>query len=110
MVGGGQVAARASPAAEDAGKPASAGAWRGITAAGRGLPQWRDRERARQLAWLGQGPLTPGWTRLKDTVMLGRWPHQEGWGAQPTRPRGGVAQALALADLSHLADRDALAP
>lgn len=73
---------------------------------GRGLPQWRDRERARQLAWLGQSPADAGVDRLKDTVMLGRWPHQEGWGAPSPHDHEVVAQALALADLSHLADRD----
>ncbi|QHE86595.1 ABC transporter ATP-binding protein [Hydrogenophaga sp. BPS33] len=60
----------------------------------RPLAQWRGRERARCLAWLGQGE--PGADDLSvwDVAMLGRLPHQA-WLAPPSEvDRAAVEQAL----------------
>jgi iron complex transport system ATP-binding protein len=60
----------------------------------RPLAQWRGRERARSLAWLGQGE--PGADDLSvwDVAMLGRLPHQP-WLAPPSdHDRMAVEQAL----------------
>lgn len=60
----------------------------------RPLAQWRGRERARTLAWLGQGE--PGADDLSvwDVAMLGRLPHQT-WLAPPSETdRIAVEEAL----------------
>lgn len=60
----------------------------------RPLAQWRGRERARCLAWLGQGE--PGADDLSvwDVAMLGRLPHQP-WLAPPSEAdRAAVEHAL----------------
>lgn len=50
---------------------------------GRALGQWRARERACRLAWLGQAEATPGDLLAWDVVMLGRLPHRD-WLAAPS--------------------------
>lgn len=50
---------------------------------GRPLSQWPRTERARELAWLGQGQEAADDLTVHDVVRLGRLPHQ-GWHAQPT--------------------------
>ena len=50
---------------------------------GRPLAKWPRRERAQQLAWLGQGQEAPSELSVHDLVMLGRLPHQ-GWQALAT--------------------------
>ncbi len=61
---------------------------------GRPLRQWRARERARRLAWLGQNQPVSGDMRVYDVVMLGRLPHQ-GWLAPPgASDHAAVQQAL----------------
>ncbi|RZL05646.1 MAG: ABC transporter ATP-binding protein [Rubrivivax sp.] len=50
---------------------------------GRPLAQWRGRERARQLAWLGQGEQGADDLSVWDVAMLGRLPHQA-WLAPPS--------------------------
>jgi iron complex transport system ATP-binding protein len=71
----------------------------------RPLPQWGRRERARQLAWLGQGQEAPADLSVQDLVMLGRLPHQ-GWQAQASpEDLGVVQQALQATDTAALAGR-----
>ena len=53
------------------------------TLLGRALPQWTPRERARALAWLGQGEGASEDLRVHDVVMLGRLPHRA-WLAPPS--------------------------
>jgi len=50
---------------------------------GRPLAQWRPRERARTLAWLGQAEGASHDLRVKEVVMLGRLPHRP-WLAPPS--------------------------
>lgn len=49
-------------------------------------------ERARRLAWLGQGEGWPADLRVADVVMLGRLPHQ-GWWSAPSAVDHAVAKA-----------------
>ncbi|MGC4393948.1 ABC transporter ATP-binding protein [Hydrogenophaga crocea] len=61
---------------------------------GRPLAAWRGRERARALAWLGQGEHGADDLSVWDVAMLGRLPHQA-WLAQPSAAdRAAVEQAL----------------
>ncbi len=60
----------------------------------RPLAQWRGRERARKLAWLGQGGQGADDLSVWDVAMLGRLPHQP-WLAPPSNAdRVAVEQAL----------------
>ena len=60
----------------------------------RPLAQWRGRERARRLAWLGQGEQGADDLSVWDVAMLGRLPHQP-WLAPPSgADRVAVEQAL----------------
>jgi iron complex transport system ATP-binding protein len=60
----------------------------------RPLAQWRGRERARRLAWLGQGEQGADDLSVWDVAMLGRLPHQP-WLAPPSEAdRAAVEQAL----------------
>ncbi|MBP7565365.1 MAG: ABC transporter ATP-binding protein [Burkholderiaceae bacterium] len=60
----------------------------------RPLTQWRGRERARRLAWLGQGEQGADDLSVWDVAMLGRLPHQP-WLAPPSEvDRVAVEQAL----------------
>ncbi len=61
---------------------------------GRPLAQWRSRERARRLAWLGQGESGADDLSVWDVAMLGRLPHQP-WLAPPSlADRAAVEAAL----------------
>lgn len=63
----------------------------------RPLAQWRGRERARCLAWLGQGEQGADDLSVWDVAMLGRLPHQP-WLAPPSHAdRVAVEQALRTA-------------
>ncbi|QHI97045.1 ATP-binding cassette domain-containing protein [Xylophilus rhododendri] len=74
--------------------PASAGK---VELQGRALSDWPARERARQLAWLGQGEGADGGAddlSAWDVAMLGRLPHRP-WLAPPgPADRAAVEQAL----------------
>ncbi|MDO8906627.1 ABC transporter ATP-binding protein [Hydrogenophaga sp.] len=60
----------------------------------RPLAQWRGRERARCLAWLGQGEQGADDLSVWDVAMLGRLPHQP-WLAPPSdADRAAVTLAL----------------
>jgi iron complex transport system ATP-binding protein len=61
---------------------------------GRPLARWRGRERARTLAWLGQGEQGADDLSVWDVAMLGRLPHQA-WLAPPSvADRTAVEEAL----------------
>lgn len=61
---------------------------------GRPLPDWPARQRARQLAWLGQTEGGADDLSAWDVVMLGRLPHRP-WLAAPTvQDSAAVTQAL----------------
>jgi iron complex transport system ATP-binding protein len=54
-----------------------------VLLAGRGLHDWPSRERARQLAWMGQQETGADDLMAQDVVQLGRLPHRP-WLAAPT--------------------------
>ncbi len=60
----------------------------------RPLAQWRGRERARRLAWLGQGEQGADDLSVWDVAMLGRLPHQAWLAAPSGADRVAVEQAL----------------
>jgi iron complex transport system ATP-binding protein len=61
---------------------------------GRPLSQWRSRERARALSWLGQNESTADDLCAYDVVMLGRLPHQPWLAAPGPADRAAVQQAM----------------
>ena len=69
---------------------------------GRPLADWPARERARQLAWLGQAEGGSDDLSAYDVVMLGRLPHRA-WLAPPTAAdHAAVQRALAEMQVAHL--------
>ncbi len=60
----------------------------------RPLAHWRGRERARHLAWLGQGEQGADDLSVWDVAMLGRLPHQAWLAAPSDADRAAVEQAL----------------
>ena len=61
---------------------------------GRPLADWPARERARTVAWIGQGESARNDLSVYDAVMLGRLPHQR-WLAAPSRAdHAAVEQAM----------------
>ena len=61
---------------------------------GRGFAAWPRRERARRLAWLGQGESGADDLSVWDVAMLGRLPHQPWLAAPSETDRAVVEQAL----------------
>lgn len=61
---------------------------------GRALPDWPARERARQLAWLGQQEGGGEDLRVWDIAMLGRLPHRPWLAAPSAQDQAIVADAL----------------
>ncbi len=70
-----------------------------VTLAGRALHQWPARERARQLAWMGQQESGADDLTALDVVLLGRLPHRP-WLAPPTAADHAAAQAAMAATQS----------
>jgi iron complex transport system ATP-binding protein len=60
----------------------------------RPLAQWRGRERAQRLAWLGQGEQGADDLSVWDVAMLGRLPHQPWLAAPSAADRLAVEHAL----------------
>ena len=72
---------------------------------GQPLADWPARERARQLAWLGQGEAGAEDLIAYDVVLLGRLPHRA-WLAPPTAAdHAAVQRALAEMQVAHLQSR-----
>ncbi|MEZ5717263.1 MAG: ABC transporter ATP-binding protein [Burkholderiaceae bacterium] len=65
-----------------------------VTLNGRALHDWQPRERARQMAWLGQNEAAADDLTVLDVALLGRLPHQ-GW-LQPPSPADHAAAETAL--------------
>jgi len=61
---------------------------------GRPFASWRGRERARRLAWLGQGETGAEDLSVWDVAMLGRLPHQPWLAAPSEADRAAVEQSL----------------
>jgi iron complex transport system ATP-binding protein len=61
---------------------------------GREAGAWPRRERARQLAWLGQNEGAPPDLRARDVVLLGRLPHQDWMGAASAQDQAQVRAAM----------------
>lgn len=61
---------------------------------GRPLPDWPARERARTLAWLGQGEPVVDDLSVHDVALLGRLPHQPWLGAPSAEDLVAVQHAL----------------
>jgi ABC-type cobalamin/Fe3+-siderophores transport system ATPase subunit len=74
---------------------------------GQNASQVSARERARQLAWMGQTPPGDEALSVDDTVALGRLPHQGwlGWPAHSAADREAIEQALQDTDLLALRHR-----
>ncbi len=70
-----------------------------VLLAGRPLADWPSRERARQLAWMGQQESGADDLTALDVVMLGRLPHRP-WLAAPTAADHAAAQAAMQATQS----------
>ncbi|KQW42885.1 MULTISPECIES: ABC transporter ATP-binding protein [unclassified Roseateles] len=63
-----------------------------VQLAGKPLTEWPSRERARQLAWMGQQETGADDLTAHDVVMLGRLPHRP-WLAPPTDADHAAVQA-----------------
>jgi iron complex transport system ATP-binding protein len=63
-----------------------------VTLNGRALPDWPARERARQMAWLGQNEAAADDLTVLDVALLGRLPHQ-GWLQPPSAADHAAAEA-----------------
>jgi iron complex transport system ATP-binding protein len=72
---------------------------------GRSLGGWRERERARQLAWLGQHVETTGELTVREVVQLGRLPHHGLFGAPDASDRSAVDAALLDAECAAWQER-----
>jgi iron complex transport system ATP-binding protein len=66
----------------------------GIELLGRPQAQWRARERARAVAWLGQDEAGAEDLLARDVVMLGRLPHQHWLGASGEADHAAVRAAM----------------
>jgi iron complex transport system ATP-binding protein len=62
---------------------------------GRAAAEWHPKERARSLAWLGQGESGADDLLARDVVMLGRLPHQDWLGAAGPVDHAAVRAAMA---------------
>ncbi|MDX1483213.1 MAG: ABC transporter ATP-binding protein [Alphaproteobacteria bacterium] len=72
---------------------------------GRDIEAFSPFERARRIAYLGQGG-TAGWAVAVETLVgLGRLPHLGPWRGPAVTDREAVDRALAACDVTHLRDR-----
>ncbi|MBC5767702.1 ABC transporter ATP-binding protein [Ramlibacter albus] len=65
-----------------------------VTLLGRDIAQWPHKERARAMAWLGQGETGSEDLLARDVVMLGRLPHQDWLGTPSAADRAAVEAAM----------------
>ena len=65
-----------------------------VTLLGRPLAAWPSRQRAQQLAWLGQNESSGDDLTVWDVAMLGRLPHQAWLSAPSARDHAAVERAL----------------
>lgn len=76
-----------------------------ISLDGRELPQWTATERAQRIAFVPQSETAAFDFSVRDIVLMGRYPHRQKLKGETAQDYALVAQALADADISHLADR-----
>ncbi|MDR2154296.1 MAG: ABC transporter ATP-binding protein [Burkholderiaceae bacterium] len=76
-----------------------------VSLMGRPLAAWPARERARQLAWLGQAEAAAFDLTVYDLVLLGRLPHRDWLAPATARDHAAVVQALAQMQVTHLQAR-----
>ena len=74
---------------------------------GRDLSQWTTIERARRIAFVPQSETAAFDFSVRDIALMGRYPHRQKWKSETAQDYEIVAQALADADIAHLADRPA---
>ena len=72
---------------------------------GRAVARWSRRELARVVGVVPQREENLFPQRVRETVMLGRYPHLSLWGAMGSDDRAAVARALDRCDVAQLADR-----
>jgi iron complex transport system ATP-binding protein len=72
---------------------------------GRDILNWSPRDIARRLAFVPQQEGALFEFTVRDLVLMGRHPHLERWQGETARDYTVVMQALADADILHLADR-----
>ncbi|MBI1967494.1 MAG: ABC transporter ATP-binding protein [Gemmatimonadetes bacterium] len=75
------------------------------TVAGRPAQAWSRRELARVVGVVPQREESAFPQRVRDAVLLGRYPHLSLWGAERAEDRAAVERALAQCDALHLANR-----
>ncbi len=71
----------------------------------RALTDYPARERAQQLVWLSQHDVAADDVSVYDLVMLGRLPHQHGWGGASAHDHAVVEQCLHTLTLSEWRER-----
>lgn len=72
---------------------------------GRPLQHWHPRERASRLCFLAQDQIADLPIRLRDWLLLSRYPQQGRWGRESAADRAVVDAVMQRAHLSHLADK-----
>jgi iron complex transport system ATP-binding protein len=66
---------------------------------GQALQSWLPKERARQMAWLGQDSASVDELSVEDVVMLGRLPHQDWLGSPSPADHAAVRWAMDACEL-----------
>jgi len=72
---------------------------------GRSASSWRRQELARVVGVVPQREDNLFPQRVRETVLLGRYPHLPLWGGERAEDHAAVERALAACDVQHLADR-----
>jgi ABC-type cobalamin/Fe3+-siderophores transport system ATPase subunit len=72
---------------------------------GRPASEWSRRELARLVGVVPQREDNLFPQRVRETVLLGRYPHLSLWGRERAEDRAAVDRALAACDVAHLGDR-----
>ena len=76
-----------------------------VSLGGRNLTEWTATERARRVGFAPQSETAAFDFSVRDMVLMGRYPHRQKFQSETAKDYEIVAQALADADISHLADR-----
>ncbi|HWC72291.1 MAG TPA: ABC transporter ATP-binding protein, partial [Gemmatimonadales bacterium] len=72
---------------------------------GRAAGEWSRRDLARLVGVVPQREDNLFPQRVRETVLLGRYPHLSVWGRERAEDHAAVDRALAACDIQHLADR-----